>query len=130
MSTDDEDDQAVTYVPETPLSSESGQTPLSSGSGRSTSVEDVIEVHFVGIKCRERTQRVATSGSRTSVRAGTPRSCATKPRPHATSKAKNGRGCFLPFFRFQHLAGFIFAEKSVQWKAERQMSKASFVARN
>ena len=83
-----------------------------------------------GIKCRERTQRVATSGSRTSVRAGTPRSCATKPRPHATSKAKNGRGCFLPFFRFQHLAGFIFAEKSVQWKAERQMSKASFVARN
>ena len=79
------------------------------------------------IKCRERTQRVATSGSRTSVRAGTPRSCATKPRPHATSKAKNGRGCFL---RFQHLAGFIFAEKSVQWKAERQMSKASFVARN
>ena len=79
------------------------------------------------IKCRERTQRVATSGSRTSVRAGTPRSCATKPRPHATSKAKNGRGCFLPFFRFP---GFIFAQKSVQWKAERQMSKASFVARN
>ena len=35
-------------------------------------------------------------------------SCATKPRPHATSKAKNGRGCFLPFFRFQHPAGFIF----------------------
>ena len=49
MSTDDEDDQAVTYVPETPLSSESGQTPLSSGSGWSTSVEDVIEVHFVGV---------------------------------------------------------------------------------
>ena len=49
MSTDDEDDQAVTYVPETPLSSESGQTPLSSGSGGSTSVEDVIEVHFVGV---------------------------------------------------------------------------------
>ena len=69
---------------------------------------------YDAIKCRERTQRVATSGSRTSVRAGTPRSCATKPRPHATSKAKNGRGCFLPFFRFQHLAGFIFAEKSVQ----------------
>ena len=40
------------------------------------------------IKCRERTQRVATSASRTSVRAGTPRSCATKPRPHATSKAR------------------------------------------
>ena len=64
------------------------------------------------IKCRERTQRVATSGSRTSGRAGTPRSRATKPRPHAPLQAKNGRGCFLAVFSFSTSREFYFSPGS------------------
>ena len=68
----------------------------------------LVYCYMTRIKCRERTQRVATSGSRTSGRAGTPRSRATKPRPHAPLQAKNGRGCLLAVFSFSTSREFYF----------------------